>query len=271
MAYRTYPIDRSQDRPLRVVRRAGDAAEAPPNFNSAADGSAWWLVVTPAQTLRVETNGYGFVWALQAALAGAGEATSYDGHPVSGRQVQVDGIWGPTTMRALWAQMHALGASPGLLAAVQLAGRNRTITFESLAAAVWYLTQVGGATGAPPAPIEQLRLPAATVLPRWLERPPGTPADVRVIPQVTAPVAAADPPPVPAPAAPGVPGQTTPPAAPEPLPPDVSDDLARPAGIEPRRTSNVPWGALLVVAGVGGIAWFVATSMKPARGGRRRR
>lgn len=270
---RVYPIDRARSYGIRRTRHAGDVASGPPNFNSAAPRSAYWRALDGEQTWLIETNGRGFVQALQAQLASAPSAQSYDGHTVDGSMVRVDGRWGPTTTRVLWTELRSAGADPGLLAAVSLAGRNRTITFPALVAAVWWLTWTGS-TGAPGVALGSLRLPSGTVLPPWSALPPGDAQPVVATLQPTPPDVPRPPGPMPVesmppavPSAPAeTPGSTAPSATPEPLARDTTDDLARPAGIEPFSTSNVPWTGLAVAAGVVALAWFLA---KPAGKGRR--
>lgn len=101
------------------------------NFQSPASGAAWFVYTTNEGNKRATTNGRAFVASLQSVLRSATEIAApvrtYDGTTISGRQVNADGIWGPTTYKALWSFLSARGSQQAALDVVKNSAIARVI------------------------------------------------------------------------------------------------------------------------------------------------
>lgn len=155
----------------------------PPDFTVAADGAAWWRVlVHPAdggatQFYRCATDGYSFVRALQTALATDLQTplVAWDGTAVGGPGMTIDGKWGPMTSQGLWVAARVRSAPQALLDIVRLDAGNRTVSWGSLKAAVWYLARMTQAIyGQPDLPA--IDVPSNAVTPRWKVAAPPPPS-----------------------------------------------------------------------------------------------
>jgi hypothetical protein len=121
------------------------------NFAAPQPNAAWWIVargVGAAATTPTlcETDGLTFARQVQATLRAAVPSAPSpewrdwnNASPTGSTSFDVDGRWGPLTLRALYAYLRHFGASAPLLAGVQADATARRITAGSLLAGGWVL------------------------------------------------------------------------------------------------------------------------------------
>lgn len=173
------------------------------NFIASPYGSAWWAAVEPTPTRRtvvVESVGRAVIAQIQNVLyAGVRPGTRGFNMTLS-RRIKVDGIVGPETLNALWAYMRIVGRPQIELDAVQSAITARRFTDVVAITAIWLtyhqprrIDLDAGPVGArtrvqrtdPAIAFEtsaaDIRLPAGTVLPAYLEAPGVPEADAQLL------------------------------------------------------------------------------------------
>lgn len=245
------------------------------NFNSPERGSAWWQVRVlrsnaPPAYYRCSGDGYTFVRSVQGVLRSAvpAGATDWNGQPIRGTDVTVDGRWGPVTSRALWAALRSRGAIQPLLDVVEADAGVRRVSWGSVKAALWlgYRAQPQTFLGTPG--VEDINVTSDTIGPPWAAAPPfpvggESPSACVATDSGGQPLPAA-PPPAPTPTRPSVPVVDIPDAS----VPDGASPVPSPVPLNPSASS-----AIVAVVGIGLVGLLVVGFLASgsSRGGRRRR